>query len=356
MGLRDLLRPRYDGTIAAIAGGIVDRLKDRGTTLALDDGDRLEGRTCLVTGANRGLGLAVATELCRRGGHVVLACRSGIPEVIDEVRRAAASARAPGTVEAMRLDLGDLDRVERFAEELAEDGARIDVAVLNAGVVPREARRTKHGLDEQVQVNFLANVLLVRRMLERSVIASRALAGEGGLAGDPDDEDPDRARPRIVFVSSESHRSAPRIDLAALGTFRPWGMREAVKEYGYSKLLLETWAAELSRRLPDVGVHTVCPGAVNTNIAREAPEWAKPALGATMRAFFKEPEVGAEPVVYLAASRAIERETGIYLHVKRRRERSDEARDPRNGRRLWDESERVLARIGHPPKRWAIGA
>ena len=277
---------------------------------------------------------------------MILACRSGIPEVMDEVRRAAASARQPGTVEAMHRDLGDLDRVERFVDELAEDGAQIDVAILNAGVVPREARRTQHGLDEQVQVNFLANVLLVRRMLERGVIASGAY---GGDRGDPDDVDADRARPRVVFVSSESHRSAPRLDVAALGSFHPWGMRDAVKEYGYSKLLLETWAAELSRRLPDVGVHTVCPGAVNTGIAREAPEWAKPALGATMKAFFKEPEVGAEPVVYLAASRAIERETGIYLHVKRRRDRSDEANDPRNGKRLWDESERVLARVGHAP-------
>lgn len=346
MGLREWLRPRYDGTLAAIAGGIADRVRDRtAAPLALDDRDRLEGRACLVTGANRGLGLAIAIALARRGGHVILACRSGIPEAMDEVRRAAASGKesTPGTVEGIHLDLGDLDRIERFVDELAEDGTALDVTVLNAGVVPREARRTKHGLDEQFQVNFLANVLLVRRLLERGVIGSRS--------SDPDDDDRSGGKPRIVLVSSEAHRSAAPIEWHALGAFRSWGMREAVKEYGRSKLLLETWAAELARRTPQASVHTVCPGAVATGIGREAPEWARPALEVTMKAFFKRPEVGAEPVVYLCASRAIEGETGIYLHANRRKDRSDDARSPDNGRRLWHETERILASAGYTLER-----
>lgn len=345
MRLRELLRPRYDGAIAATLGGIVDRARARGSApLPLSPEDRLDGRTCLVTGANRGLGLAIAIELARRGGHVLLACRSGIPEVMDVVRRGAGGA---GTVEALRLDLGDLGSIERVVDELAEDGISLDVTVLNAGIVSREARRTREGLDESFQVNFLSNVLFVRRLLDRGVIPS-ARAGADDR-GDPDATDDAPRIPRVVFVSSESHRSAPRIDFARLGTFRRWSMREAVAEYGYAKLLLETWAAELARRTDgEVSVHTVCPGAVATDIAREAPSWAKPLLGATMRAFFKPPEEGARPVTYLAASRAIEGETGIYLHVSQRKERSEQASDPATGRRLWDASERILADKGHP--------
>ncbi|MDQ3034949.1 MAG: SDR family NAD(P)-dependent oxidoreductase [Myxococcota bacterium] len=345
MRLRELLRPRYDGAIAATLGGIVDRFRDRGRVrpLELAPEDRLDGRTCLVTGANRGLGLAIATELAKRGGHVLLACRSGIPEVMDVVRRGAGGA---GTVEAVNLDLGDLDSVERMTSELAEDGIALDVTVLNAGIVSREARRTRNGLDESFQVNFLANVLLVRRLLERGVIASaRSRAEEDD---DPDVSDEPATMPRVVFVSSEAHRSAPPIDFARLGTFRRWTMREAVGEYGYAKLLGETWAAELARRTAgEVSVSSMCPGAVNTDIAREAPAWAKPALGATMRAFFKDPTEAAAPVVYLAAARAIEGETGIYLHAHRRKEPSDEARDPEKGRRLWEASARILANTGH---------
>jgi NAD(P)-dependent dehydrogenase (short-subunit alcohol dehydrogenase family) len=355
MRLRDLFRPRYDGALAATLGGILDRVRDRAPPLELPPGDRLDGRTCLVTGANRGLGLAIAIELARRGGHVVLACRSGIPEVMDVVRREAGGA---GTVEAVRLDLGDLASVERMVDELAEDGVSLDAIVLNAGVVPREARRSRDGFDESFQVNFLANVLLVRRLLERGVIPSATHGGAEAHEGDedPDARDPEEneRRPRIVFVSSESHRSAAALDLARLGTFRRWTMRDAVREYGTTKLLTETWAQELARRLEgEVAVHTMCPGAVNTDIAREAPSWVKPALAATMRALFKPPAEGARPATYLVAARAIEGQTGLYLHVSRRRERSAEARDPDKVRQLWEACERLLERAGHPISRSA---
>lgn len=351
MGLRDLLRPRYDGAIAATIGGIVDRIRDRAPPLALSPSDRLEGRACLVTGANRGLGLAIATELARRGAHVVMACRSGIPEIMDVVRRDAGGS---GTVEAVRLDLGELASVERMVDELAEDGVALDAVVLNAGVVPREARRTKDGFDESFQVNFLSNVLLVRRLLERGVIPNATFAPHARDDDDPDARDPeDSSRtPRVVLVSSESHRSAPPIDFSRLGTFRAWTMREAVAEYGATKLLGETWAHELATRTRgDVAVHTLCPGAVNTDIAREAPEWVKPALGATMRAFFKPPEEAARPVAYLVGAREIEGETGLYVHVTRRKERAPQAQDPYAGRRLWEASDRLLEGAGH-----ALGA
>ena len=350
MGLRDLLRPRYDGALRAVVGGIVDRLRDGSPPLPLDESDRLDGRTCLVTGANRGLGLAIATDLVRRGAHVILACRSGIPGVLEVVRRRAGG---PGTVEAMKLDLGSLDAVERFVDELAEDGARVDVVVLNAGVVPRSARRTGDGFDEGFQVNFLADTLLVMRLLERGVIPNTTFDPTDDGAIDADDLPDERRRARIVAVSSESHRSAPSIAFDRLGAFRPWAIREAMREYALSKLLLETWCAELARRLGrgadvDVSVHTACPGAVHTDLAREAPSIVKPALEATMRRFFKPPAEGAHPFVHLAARRALEGRTGLYAHVNRMTRRDPRAEDATNGRRLWDATARLLRDAGHP--------
>jgi NAD(P)-dependent dehydrogenase (short-subunit alcohol dehydrogenase family) len=359
MGLRDRLRslagasaPRYDGAVVATLSGIVDRFRDRAPPLVLSPLDRLDGRTALVTGANRGLGLAIAVQLVARGAHVILACRSGIPEIMDVVRRDGAELAqrlgcgGPGTVDAVKLDLADLAQTRSVADELAEDLVTLDVVVLNAGIVTQGSRRTKDGFDEMLQVNFLANVAFVQRLLARGVIASRALAQ--GPAVEPDDAgDEAPFVPRVVFVSSESHRTARPLEVEKVGAYATYSMKDTVSEYGYHKLLLETWAAELSRRLApgravEVSVHTCCPGAVATDIAREAPAWVKPLLDPTIKHLFKKPADGAVPAVWLSCARPIEGQTGLYVHVKQPKARAPQADDPRNGAALWARCEALL--------------
>ena len=338
------VRRRFDGALTATLTGVADRLFDRGGLdrggLELAEGDRLDQRTVLVTGGNRGLGLATSIELARRGAHVIVACRGGGSDAARTIQRQSLG----GTVDAVKLDLTDLQSIERMVDELAEDGVELDVTILNAGVVPSGARKTAAGFEEMFQVNFLANVLLTRRAIERGVIRLPSMPSRATEAG----EDIAPRAPRIVCVSSESHRGARAIDWRTFGDFKPFTMGQVVAEYGHGKLLLETYAAELSRRLgTSVGVHTTCPGAVRTGIAREAPRWVKPALGPVMQIFFRPAEEGRFPLVYLASSPAIEGETGLYVHVKRSRARDERAQDPENGRRIWEASEALLARVGH---------
>jgi hypothetical protein len=60
-------------------------------------------------------------------------------------------------------------------------------------------------------------------------------------------------RSRIVFVSSEAHRTATALDLPGLARFEDFGIRDAMRYYGRSKLCLSTYAVELSRRLEEGG-------------------------------------------------------------------------------------------------------
>jgi hypothetical protein len=83
---------------------------------------------------------------------------------------------------------------------------------------------------------------------------------------------------------------------------------------------------------------------MNTNIAREAPALFRPLLGAALALFFRSPEKAAEPVIYLANSPDLEGTTGLYLHLMSEKEKDARARDPELGRRLWESSERALAR------------
>jgi NAD(P)-dependent dehydrogenase (short-subunit alcohol dehydrogenase family) len=305
--------PTYDHPVTATLAAIGQRL--RKTPLRGRAG-RLDGKTALVTGASRGLGRAVAEKLAELGAEVVLATRERAPDVERSI------ADRGGRAEPEALDLADLRSVAALADRVR--GRAIDVLVLNAGVVPNRGRRTAQGLELQNGVNFLANVLLVDRLL-----------ANGGLA----------AGARIVVVSSESHRSAKAVDLDALGVADSYGIRGVMPRYGASKLLLTAWAQELSRELaPDRAVLTICPGPVRSDLARETPWIGQLALKPIMRVFFAPPEVAAEPVVHLASDAG---GTGTYFHRWERKAPSPLALDRDFARRVCEVSRTLVAdRIG----------
>ena len=315
--------------IGATLHGILNRAQTRRTVPPLRDDERLDGQVALVTGANRGLGKAIALQLAQRGAHVIMACRSGIPEAGEEIRQACGTA----AVEMRALDLGDLHSVLALCEGLHKDGVVLDRLVLNAGLVTRSPRETAQGFEVMFGVNYLANVLLVQRLLALGVIR---WVPQGAAV----------ARPRIVFVSSESHRDAGPVDVTRLGQFETYGAMDGMRVYSYSKLLLTVYAGHLSRRLgAQAGVHACCPGAVNTDIAREAPGWVRPVLGAVMSRFFRAPDDAAEPILYLCCAQALEGMTGTYLHLMQDKPPADEVRDPAVGERLFRASQALLTRL-----------
>src|SRR6267142_6945138 len=142
---------QFNNPLSATLAGLADQLRRRRGGAMLADGERLDGRTCLVTGANSGLGKAIAIQLAARGARVIMACRSGIPEAGADVRRLSGS----DAVEMMHVDLTDFDSVRGLCDQLRDRKVRLDVAVLNAGVMPRSSRRTRHGFELMFQVNYL---------------------------------------------------------------------------------------------------------------------------------------------------------------------------------------------------------
>jgi NAD(P)-dependent dehydrogenase (short-subunit alcohol dehydrogenase family) len=304
--------------VSATLAGLFDRLGQTKGDVRLAPDERLDGKTVLVTGASRGLGRAIATGLGKLGAHVILPLRSLADETV------AAVVAAGGTAKAYPLDLLRVASVDALAAQLQADGVHLDRLVLNAGMVPMASRVTDDGVDAMLQVNFLANVRLVDQLLERGVLA-------------PGDT-------RIVVVGSESHRSSDAIDPDALAVPRTYTTGQVVAEYGRTKLHLHTWVVELARRVqPGITVHHLCPGAVDSDIAREAPGWSKPLLKVAFRLMFQSPETAARPPIWLVASRAAN--TGRYLHLTTQKEPSAAALDPVMGARLWTAAHDLLAKI-----------
>ena len=289
---------------------------------------RIEGKTCLVTGANSGLGKAAATELARRGANMILACRPGHTETCDEIKTLSGSQN----VEMMEVDLSDLRSVHHLCDSLSNRDIKIDIAVFNAGLMPKKATKTPQGYEAMFAVHFLSNRVMIDRWLQDGVICPSSQAGK---------------TPRIIFVSSEAHRSSHTIDFKNLGEFTDYGLMDGFKYYGISKLILCMFATELSRRLntgskTEVAVHSMCPGGVATNLSRGAPLILKPIVNPLLRHFFQSPEEAVGPVIYLCCAEEAGTDTGIYLHLMQRKSVSPAALDEENGTKLWEASESLV--------------
>jgi len=319
----------YNSPVKAIFTGISDLFRRPGQGLTLNKLPSLEGKKVLITGASSGLGFATAVDLARRGAHVIMAVRSGIPVKGEEVKRKSGSDK----VDMIPMDLSDLESLESLALEIKERFGLLDIIICNAAMVAKNSRAVKQGLDEMFVVNYFAKFLLINQL------KNEELLNQAGTE-----------LPRIIFVASESHRNPAGFEWESFGKYEPYGIKQSVAMYGYYKLLLLTMASEFSRRTnPDgqvnCSVFALCPGPVNSNIAREAPAVFQPLLKLVFGIFFRSPKKACRPVVYMAASRDLEGKTGEYMFLMERKEMDEKATDPQNGARLWELSEKLSKRM-----------
>jgi NAD(P)-dependent dehydrogenase (short-subunit alcohol dehydrogenase family) len=322
---------KYDSPLQATLTGIMGLFKKQERVGELSEKDTLQGKKVLITGSSSGLGLAVAKQLAALDAEVIMAVRSGIPERGEEVKNASRSDK----VHMLPVELSDFSSIENLVSQVKNKFGKIDVLICNAAIVVNEARKTKDGLDEMFTVNYLSKFVLVNSLLKQDCFNTTGAE-----------------IPRIIFVSSESHRNPNEFEWDTFGDFKDHKMAKTVERYGYYKLLMTTFSQELSRRLNTsdktaYSVFALCPGPVNSNIAREAPKWVQPPMKLVFKLFFSSPEKAAEPVVYLATSKDVEGKATDYLFLMSRKEIDEKATDPENGRRLWEATEELLASMRH---------
>lgn len=148
----------------------------------------LTGRTAVVTGARRGIGLAMAGALARAGADIIgasAALESTGSAVETQVR--AAGRRFSG----YQVDFADRDATRHFADQLAGLASGVDVLVLNAGTIRRApaARHSDADWDHVLEVNLTAPFVLARElgrhMLERGhgkiIFTASLLSFQGGI-------------------------------------------------------------------------------------------------------------------------------------------------------------------------------
>lgn len=291
----------------------------------------LQGKTCLVTGANSGLGKIIALEMARRGARVIMACRRDVTDVRDDLREQSGN---PG-VTLHRLDLADLASVKQLCDGLAADGERLDLAYLNAGMAGGGNTLSRDGYTLLWQVNFLSNALLSWRLLRDGVISNSVFGGEQAKR--------QPGYPRIVYTASSRHREPFSIDFEHFGILPAHGVRDTFKMYGLSKLTLMTYAWQLGQRLvrdgqPEVGVFAFCPGSFRSGIGAD--------LGAignlVMSTRPTSPQAAAWPAILLGVSGEFDGKTLLYYHKRRQEDPDPRVWDQQVGERLWQETQAII--------------
>ncbi len=275
----------------------------------------LEGKTCVITGATSGIGLATARSLVNQGAHVVLACRDAARG--EKARSEITGAGSAGRVEVMPLDLASQRSIRAFADTFRAKHNRLDVLVNNAAIVPLRRETTADGFEMQFGVNHLGPFLLTHVLLD----ALRAAAPS-----------------RIVTVASTVHHGAT-LDFDDLQSEKRYRVMDV---YGRSKLANVMFTYALARRLEGSRVTSNClhPGVVRSRITRDLPTLLQP-LVRVAGAFMLSPESGARTSAYLAASRDVDGVTGKYFDKCREARSSRVSHDVDAQERLWTLSEEM---------------
>jgi NAD(P)-dependent dehydrogenase (short-subunit alcohol dehydrogenase family) len=241
-------------------------------------------RTVVITGANAGLGYRTAVAVARTGARVVMACRS--PERAARAERELVAEVPGAAVVVLPLDVAEPASIRDFGILFGERVGELDVLINNAGITRIPLERNARGHELQLATNYLG-----------------AFAVTGTLMPyiRPD------APGRIVNVGSLAHRVS-RLDLDDINWERtPY---DRWRSYARSKLAMQIFTMELSRRLQDRGSPVIAlgahPGLAATGIggyraaldrsrwlgrwARKTGEWLLPV------------EQAARPIVHAACS------------------------------------------------------
>ena len=275
----------------------------------------MEGKVCLVTGANSGIGYATAAGLAKQGATLVMVCR-------DQKRGEKARARiikdtGNNEVTLLLADLSVQQSIRDLAAEFLDRFDRLDVLINNAGLMARTRRVTADGLEMQFAVNHLAYFTLTNLLVD--LLRQSAPS-------------------RIINIASTAH-SRGTIDFDDLQNEKDYNGWQA---YANSKLANIIFTYELARRLEGSGVTANCvhPGVIRTGLMRNV-SMALHALWSLLRAFFKEADEGADTPLYLATSPEVANVTGKYFRYRKPTGTSAESNDLGIQRRLWEASENL---------------
>jgi NAD(P)-dependent dehydrogenase (short-subunit alcohol dehydrogenase family) len=278
----------------------------------------MQGKICMVTGANSGIGKATALALAQMGATVVMVCRNRARG--EEARSEITTKSRNNAVDLLQADLSSQQSIRQLVENFQQNYTHLHVLINKAGAAfPGRRRETVDGLEITFAVNYLAPFLLTNLLLD--VLKASAPA-------------------RIVNVSSDAQASGyiQMDNLQAEKLYRP------MRTYPQAKLAVVLFTYELACRLQGTGVTANClhPGFVATNFAQSDVRPAVRLLVKLIGSFGTSPQKGAKTSIYLASSPEVESVTGKYFVKSIPKRSAAISYDESLQRQLWEQSAKLV--------------
>ena len=198
-------------------------------------------KTAIITGANKGIGLAVAKDLIAKNYQVILACR-------DTAKGKMAEEFLGSNAVFLELDLSKPSSINQFVNQINSDYSEIDVLYNNAGLIYRDFELTEEGYESMIAVNYFGSFRLALMLLENL----------------------HRRSGRIVQVTSFSMYLARTFNLSGLhskDSFSP------SSRYNFTNLLRSMFAIELENKLKKTSISVAESFRRTVEWTMSRPDW-----------------------------------------------------------------------------------
>ncbi|ESO08769.1 hypothetical protein HELRODRAFT_109820 [Helobdella robusta] len=260
------------------------------TTCTYTGMGNLDGKTVIITGANKGIGYETALDLAKRQARVIMACRD-VPHA-ESMATHIKLQSGNENVFVRKLDLSSLESVREFAKKFLLEEQRLDILINNAGMPTYTPRKTIEGFEVVFVTNYLGHFLLTKLLLDLLMKSAPS---------------------RIINVSSLAHKMVRTIDLEDLNCEKT---TTTISLYGRSKALQILFTKELSRQLDGIGVTVNClhPGSIASSFYHKLPQpfYTLAWIADTVK-LLKTPKQGAQTTIYAAVDESFESISGQYL-------------------------------------------
>ena len=278
----------------------------------------MEGKVCIVTGSNSGIGKETALALAGMGATVVMVVRN--PEKGKKALEEMVSKTGNKSVSLMICDLSSLVSIRRFVEEFKRRFDRLDVLINNAGAEFAKRQETAEGFEQTLAVDYLAPFLLTHELLDllKASAPSRIINVTSGLAKNG----------TVNFDDLQNKKNY-----------------KGMLAYSNAKLMLMMFTYELSRRLKGTGVtvNSLLPGFVATNLGKNSGSLGSAIMFKLVRPMQISASKGAETSVYLASATEVEGISGKCFSKKKEVETCPMSNDQEAQQRLWNETIQLLS-------------